>query len=163
MDPVIVPTLSLAMGACVIEKHICLSRSDPGLDDPIALPPADFEIMVRQLREAACMEPDAIVEMLSDRIGAVTVQAVLGDGVKRLAPSEAANYTRTNRSLHVINAIKAGDKFSTSNIAELRTEKELRPGLDPCFFELILGRVACADIPAGEGLRWEDVGGLSGT
>jgi sialic acid synthase SpsE len=42
-------------------------------------------------------------------------------------------------------------------VAVLRTEKVLRPGLPPRFLEAVLGRTARADIPAGEGIRFEDV------
>ncbi|MDP3178524.1 MAG: N-acetylneuraminate synthase family protein, partial [Spirochaetaceae bacterium] len=50
LDPVLVPALSVAAGGCVVEKHICLSRADPGLDDPIALQPDDFAAMTRAVR-----------------------------------------------------------------------------------------------------------------
>ena len=42
LDPILVPSLSVALGGSIIEKHICLSRSDDGLDDPIALPPTEI-------------------------------------------------------------------------------------------------------------------------
>ena len=45
LDPVLVPLAAAANGACMIEKHICLSRNDPGLDDPVALPPEQFARM----------------------------------------------------------------------------------------------------------------------
>ncbi|MBL8966813.1 MAG: N-acetylneuraminate synthase family protein [Spirochaetaceae bacterium] len=159
-DPILVPSLAVASGATCVEKHICLSRGDPGLDDPIALPPADFATMVKAVRRAAELPAQATVAALSDRYGPEIVEAVLGDGVKRLAPSEAGNYYRTNRSIHALRAIKPGEAFSAENLALLRTEKVLRPGLGPELLHAVLGRVARRAVPSGEGVVWEDVGDL---
>ena len=162
LDPVLVPALSVAAGGAVVEKHICLSRSQDGLDDPIALPPADFAAMVRSIREAQARGPAATIEALAGAYGPGRVEAVLGDGAKRLARGEAANYARTNRSVHALRDIEIGETFDEGNVALLRTEKVLRPGLEPSFLPLLLGRLARRRIPSGEGLEWEDVGDLPG-
>jgi sialic acid synthase SpsE len=52
LDPVLVPALAVLHGACAIEKHFTLSRAGSGLDDPIALDPADFHRMVAAVRRA---------------------------------------------------------------------------------------------------------------
>jgi sialic acid synthase SpsE len=157
MDPELVPVLSVAMGGAVIEKHFCLSRDDSGLDDPIALPPAGFALMVKAVRRASSMEAEAVLEELSLKRGRELVEAILGDGVKRLAPSERANYERTNRSIHAIRDIKEGEIINKDMIAPLRTEKILRPGLPPSWEAAIIGRKAACFIPAGEGIRLEDI------
>ncbi|MDR2633321.1 MAG: N-acetylneuraminate synthase family protein [Treponema sp.] len=157
LDPELVPFLGVALGAGAIEKHFCLSRKDTGLDDPIALPPADFERMVRAIRKASTMEPAALIEAFSQERGDSLVQAVLGDGIKRLAPSEEASYERTNRSLHALRDIQEGELISAEAVAALRTEKRLRPGLPPSWESRILGRKARTFIPAGEGIRFEDI------
>ncbi|MDR2136008.1 MAG: N-acetylneuraminate synthase family protein, partial [Treponema sp.] len=104
-DPELVPALAAALGAACIEKHFCLRREDPGLDDPIALPPADFARMARAVRGAARAGRDETVAAYKRERGEALVEAVLGDGVKRLAPSERANYERTNRSIHALRDI----------------------------------------------------------
>jgi N-acetylneuraminate synthase len=53
--------------------------------------------------------------------------------------------------------IKQGDAFSEGNIALLRSEKNLSPGLHPRYLPVILGRPARRDLPAGSGVRWEDI------
>ncbi|MBU0936337.1 MAG: N-acetylneuraminate synthase family protein [Spirochaetes bacterium] len=158
MDPLLVPALSILQDACIIEKHICLSRKDKGLDDPIALEPADFAHMVTTVRSLAAMNPDSALAELQDRYSPETVAAVLGRGRKVLAPSEAANYQRTRRSIHALRGIAAGEPLSSENTALLRTEKVLRPGLPPQFWKLILNKKAARDIPDGEGIEWQDVG-----
>ncbi|MDR2069584.1 MAG: N-acetylneuraminate synthase family protein [Spirochaetaceae bacterium] len=156
-DPELVPALAVAMGAAAVEKHFCLSRSDPGLDDPIALPPADFFRMARIIRRVSSMEAEDTVEALSKERGHETVEAVLGDGVKRLAPSEAANYEKTNRSIHAVHDIPPGKIISPGDLAILRTEKILRPGLSPSWEPRLYGRKARNFIPAGQGVRFEDI------
>jgi sialic acid synthase SpsE len=157
LDAELVPALATAVGAQIIEKHITLSRSHNGLDDPIALEPADFLRMSTAIRQAAEDGPEATIAACSDRYGANVVQAVLGDGQKRLANSEKENYGRSNRSLHALRDLKAGNILQKSDFAALRTEKILRPGIAPQYAPLIIGKKISANIPAGEGIRWEDL------
>jgi sialic acid synthase SpsE len=159
LDPVLIPALAVAAGGIIVEKHICLSRSDPGLDDPIALPPESFARMSRAIRAAQAAGGDQTIAAMASEYGAEAVEAALGDGIKRLAPSEAENYNRTNRSIHAMRDIKRGEPFEEKSLAVLRTEKVLRPGLDPEFLPILEGRRAMRDIPSGEGIEWEDVGG----
>jgi sialic acid synthase SpsE len=158
LDPELIPALAVSQGAAVIEKHFCLSRGDPGLDDPIALPPEDFARMTRAIRRAAAAgDREAFIAELKRERGAALVEAALGDGIKRLAPSEAANYERTNRSLHALRDIAAGETITADMTGMLRTEKILRPGLPPAWGERVIGRKAKSFIPAGEGIRLEDI------
>jgi sialic acid synthase SpsE len=158
LDPFLVPLLSLACSGCIVEKHFCLSNKDGGLDDLIALPPPDFRRMARGLRQAQGLSAEAIIEKLTSEYGKARVEAVLGDGVKRLAKSEDENYGRTNRSVHALRAISRGEPLGPENMAILRTEKILRPGILPEFFALACGRSAARDIPSGQGICWEDLG-----
>jgi len=157
MDPELVPVLGVCEGACAVEKHFCLSRQDDGLDDPIALPPADFARMARAVREASRLGPPATLSAVSSERGAELVAKVRGDGTKRLAPSERDNYLRTNRSIHALRDIAAGETIRAGDFAVLRTEKKLRPGLPPCWVPSVAGRKAADFIPAGEGIRFEDL------
>ena len=157
LDWELVPCLAAAMGAAAVEKHFCLSPSDPGLDDPIALPPDAFSRMVKAVHRAEILSAEAVIAWLAEERGAALVAAILGDGVKRLAASERENYTRSNRSLHALRDIAPGETLRPGMIAALRTEKLLRPGLPPAWASKVLGRRARAFIPAGEGIRFEDV------
>ena len=156
-DPELVPVMAVSMGASVVEKHFCISRTDPGLDDPIALPPQDFSRMVRAIRGAAENGPEETLVTYSREHGKELIEGILGDGVKELAPSEKANYRFTNRSIHALRDIRQGEILKKGDYAVLRTEKNLRPGLEPCWEDAVEGRAARNFIPAGEGIRFEDV------
>ena len=157
LDPCLVPGLATALGAAVIEKHFCLDRSGCGLDDPIALPPASFAKMVQAVRAAEKAGAEDTLNAMYEDYGKDEVQAILGDGVKRLAASEKANYGLTNRSIHALQDIAEGQIIEKSMISPLRTEKTLRPGLNPSWEAQIPGRRARTFIPAGEGIRFEDI------
>lgn len=156
-DPILVPTLSALMGASVIEKHFTLSRQTDGLDDPIALEPKDFALMVNSIRLAEKSDEDEILTDLKSKYPENLIETILGTGEKKLAESESENYTRTNRSLHAMTYLKAGTVLTVENCALLRTEKVLRPGISPLFFEEVLGKTVKQDIPEGEGIRWHDL------
>jgi len=156
-DPELIPALAVSMGASVIEKHFCLSRNDPGLDDPIALPPGDFSLMTVAVRIAAQSRPEETIAKYSRERGEAHVRGILGSGVKELAASEKANYRFTNRSIHALRDIEQGELLKSSDYAVLRSEKNLRPGLEPRWEKVIEGRAARNFIPAGEGIRFEDI------
>ena len=156
-DPQLVPALAVSVGAAVVEKHFCLSKTDPGLDDPIALPPQEFSQMVKAIHSAAENGGKETIAHYSRQRGESLVEQILGDGVKELAPSEKDNYRLTNRSIHALRDIQKGEVLKRGDYAVLRTEKILRPGLDPCWEDAVEGRTARNFIPSGEGIRFEDI------
>ena len=157
VDPVLAPVLGYAMGAVAVEKHFCLSRDDSGLDDPIALDPTGFKKMCAALHEVLSLGSQRIIDEMKHEFGPELVEKTLGNGIKTLPPSEKANYGRTNRSIHALRDISEGDIIKQDMIAILRTEKILRPGLHPRWESAIIGRKARNAIPAGEGIRFEDI------
>ena len=152
LDPLLVPLISVAAGGRIIEKHITLSKETDGLDDPVALTPDDFSLMTQNVRKIENLDPDSRIAELTDMFGEETVETIMGDGKKKLAPSEEQNYTRTNRSIHVMKAMKSGQKIRKRDIAVLRTEKILTPGMSPEFFYDIIGKQLKTDVPEGSGL-----------
>jgi sialic acid synthase SpsE len=157
LDPVLVPALAVASGACAVEKHFTLTHAASGLDDPIALEPDQYRKMVKSVREAEQAGPAAARAALEKGYGAEKVRAVLGTGVKELASSERANYTRTNRSIHAVKQIPRSARIGPADVAVLRTEKTLRPGIGPEFMHLVVGAIARRAIPPGEGVEWADI------
>lgn len=157
LDATLVPALSVAMGGVAIEKHISLSREDPGLDDPVALPPREFARMCEAVRLAAKEGGEETLARYSAERGRDAVEAVLGDGIKKLAPSERANYGRTNRSLHYLRDMKKGERVTGADVAPLRTEKVLSVGLSPEWEGTVVGAILARDVEDGSGVSWDDL------
>ena len=165
LDPVLVPCLAAAFGATAIEKHITLSKSTSGLDDPVALEPEQFLQMTRALKQCRAAinryGPERggqeIIAQMSEQYGDERVQKVLGNGVKALAPAEEKNYGRTNRSLHYMGAFEAGHVLREGDIGVLRTEKILSPGISPEFYESVIGKKLARAVEDGAGVQLEDL------
>jgi len=156
-DPALVPVLAVSQGACIVEKHLCLSNSEDGLDDPVALEPDDFGDMVQEIRRAQGLPEDKILSYISTAYGHDRVRACLGTGAKRLAPSEKENYGRTNRSLHYMSALPAGHVLTANDVAVLRTEKVLTPGIGPEYLDAIPGITLTRPVKDGDGVQWNDL------
>jgi len=116
---------AVAMGACVIEKHLTLNRDLPGPDHKASLEPEELKTMVAAIRN---------------------VEVALGDGIKRLTPSEARNKQFVRKSLVAIQAIKAGEVFSAENI----TTKRPGTGISPMRWDEVMGRAAPRDFVKDE-------------
>lgn len=156
-DPTLVPLLAAAMGASIIEKHFTLSNESNGLDDPIALNPENFTLMVKQVRSAEHSDPKEIINTMKEKYSSDFIEKIIGSGEKELAPAERENYGRTNRSIHALVRLKKGTILSDSNCAILRTEKVLHPGISPLFFSTIQGKEIKNDVADGEGIQWSDL------
>ena len=164
LDPVLVPTLSIMCGGSAVEKHITLSRSTAGLDDPVALEPEPFALMCHCIHQTEVLMrrygqekgTASVIEQLSETYDKERIFKVLGTGVKELAPSEEQNYGRTNRSLHFMGDFSAGHIIGAEDIAVLRTEKVLTPGVSPEFLDNFINKPLVKDVESGAGVQFSD-------
>jgi pseudaminic acid synthase len=120
---------SIALGACVIEKHFTLDRSDGGVDSTFSIEPKELEILV----ESAISARDAMGNVSYGPVGA------------------EKNSVQFRRSIYVVEDVRAGQELTAENI------RIIRPGygLAPKHFDLLLGRKVNQDIKAGTALHWE--------
>jgi N-acetylneuraminate synthase len=124
-----VPVAAVALGACIIEKHITLSRSTPGPDSAFSLEPQEFKAMVEAVREA------------EKALGAV-----------HFGLSEKESGMRTfRRSLFVVQNVKQGELFTTENVRSIRPGH----GLHTRHLAEVLGRPAARNIERGTPLVWD--------
>ena len=164
LDPILVPALSVLCNGKIIEKHITLSRQTAGLDDPVALEPEQFALMVHVVYQTeTCLNhygpeigKQKAIQQLSEQFGIEKINKVFGDGIKRLAPAEAQHYGRTNRSLHYMADFSAGTIIQPKDIGVLRTEKILTPGITPDFLPTIIGKKLKKDVQNGAGVLLQD-------
>jgi N,N'-diacetyllegionaminate synthase len=74
------------------------------------------------------------------------IEVALGDGIKRLTPSEARNRPVVRKSLVASRAIKAGEIFAAENISTKRPGT----GISPMKWDEVLGKKACRDFVEDE-------------
>lgn len=111
---------AVALGARVIEKHFTLDRNLPGPDHKASLEPGELKAMVSAIRN---------------------IETALGDGIKRLTPSEAKNRPIARKSLVAARPIRTGEAFTNENI----TTKRPGTGISPMRWDEVMGQVAQKD------------------
>ena len=131
VDPVLAPTVAVALGATVVEKHFTLDRRLPGPDHPFALEPDELRRMVRAIRSAT---------------------VALGKPTKEITEAEGELRTFAVRAIHAIRPIKAGEALVEGENMGLLRPGARTPGLHPRYLETISGRRASRDVAAGEGI-----------
>jgi pseudaminic acid synthase len=123
-----VPVASVALGACIIEKHFTLSRSYGGPDSVFSLEPSEFQAMVTAVR---------------------TAEQALG-GI-HFGPTESELKSRKyRRSLFVVEPVHTGEQFTEKNVRSIRPGD----GLAPKYLDAVLGSRARLDIAPGTPLDW---------
>ncbi len=158
LDPAAIPIAGLLSGACILEKHICLSRTDAGLDDPVALEPAQFSRMTRIIRQLTGLPQDKLLAAAAEYgYSTAFLQQIIGSGEKKLAPAEKNNYGKTNRSLHYLKDMAAGTVLHAEDIGILRTEKNLRAGEAPDLLHHFIGAVLQNAVKSGDGATLGDI------
>jgi N-acetylneuraminate synthase len=131
--PVTAPSVAVALGGVVVEKHFTLDRSMDGPDHEFALEPDELDQMVSAIR--------------------ATEQA-LGSPEKSVLNVERELHRKARRAVHAVEDIEAGDELTETNVKVLRPG-EREPGLHPKFYDDILGAEAARDIQMNEGIKWD--------
>ena len=124
---------SVAMGACMVEKHFTLDRTLPGPDHSFAIEPDELKQMVSRLRD---------------------VELAIGDGAKngpRLEEREM--FEKGRRSLHAKTRISKGVTITP----DMLIAKRPGLGISPHLKEVLIGRVASCDIEEDQWIIWEMV------
>lgn len=125
---VAVPVSAVALGASLLEKHLTLSRSDPGPDSAFSLEPAELQQLVREVRTAELS------------LGAVQYRPTAGEVASRVF----------RRSLFVVRDLAEGAPITQADVRAIRPGD----GLHTRYLEQVLGRRAARRIEAGTPLDW---------
>ena len=120
-----IPIAAVALGATVIEKHFTLDRNMPGPDHKASLEPAELKAMINAIRN---------------------IEQALGDGVKRLMPSEVENIVIARKSIVARQSISKGEIFDSENI----TAKRPNNGISAMQWEEVIGKAANRDYSIDE-------------
>lgn len=123
---------AVALGACLIEKHITLDRKSWGVDHHFALDPEGMKDLVSRVRQT---------------------EEMLGSYQRVLSEDELEVRELARRSVVARTDIKKGEIFSRENL------KLSRPGsgIHPRHLDELIGKKAIADIAAEDLVRRDDV------
>jgi len=125
----VVPVAAVALGACIVEKHFTMARTDGGPDSSFSLEPHEFREMVASVRIA---------------------EKALGDVHYGVTEEESKNRV-FRRSLFAVRDIRKGEAFTAENIRSVRPSA----GISPKHLREVLGRRAACDISFGTPLQFE--------
>lgn len=122
---------SVALGACLIEKHVTLDRKGGGPDDSFSLEPLELENLCRDVK---------------------TAWAALGKVNYERTEAEKGNI-KFRRSLYIVKDIEPGETITEEHV------RSIRPGygLPPKYYQTVLGRKAKRFMGRGLPLHLEDI------
>lgn len=122
---------AVAMGASVIEKHFCISRSIENPDAHFSMEAEEFAQMVRDIRQA---------------------ERAFGEVSYGPKEAEAGNLL-VRKSIFVSADIKQGETITEQNV------RIIRPGygLKPKYYEQVLGKKAACDLSRGTPLDFSHI------
>ena len=122
---------AVALGACLVEKHLTLKRSDGGIDSSFSLEAHEFKTLVSECN-----------------------RTWLALGQVRYGPTNAeTKSSELRRSIYIARDIAVGDTFTLSNLKIIRPGK----GAPPALLEEILGLRAKRTFKRGSPLLLEDL------
>jgi len=121
-----VSVASVALGVCVIEKHVTLDRNDKGPDSEFSLEPHELKRLCQDAKDAWLSLGSA--------------------GYERKVAEESS--LKFRRSIYVVKDMKAGETFTKDHI------RRIRPGfgMKPKYYEQVLGCKALRPVRRGEAL-----------
>lgn len=115
--------VGVSLGACVIEKHFCLSREIENPDSAFSIEPNEFSAMISDIRTAVAVKGTVSYELSDKEKGSIVFR----------------------RSLFASKNIEKGEIITEENV------RCVRPGygMKPKFFKCILGKKAACDMKFG--------------
>ncbi|WP_419770599.1 MAG: N-acetylneuraminate synthase family protein [Candidatus Marinarcus sp.] len=120
------------MGAEVVEKHFTYDKNADGPDHQLSANPQEMKEIVDRIREFEVMK---------------------GSGAKKPVGKEITNRAKNRKSIVTIKPIKKGELLSMENIDIKRPGH----GIEPKYFDQILGKRADKDLKEDEVLSWSDL------
>ena len=125
------PVTAVAMGAQVIEKHVCLSRKMENPDSGFSMEMDEFAQMVQDVKNA---------------------RLIMGNPTYELTESEKSGLTY-RRSLVAVKPIAQGEAFTSENVRSIRPAI----GIKPKYYQELLGKNAKKTYRFGEPISMEEI------
>jgi N,N'-diacetyllegionaminate synthase len=127
---ILASTLSLASGACVIERHFTLDCLMEGPDHILSSEPEEMQELVYIAKN---------------------VKKILGDGIKRIENGEYANINSQRKCLYSRRNLKSGEILKLEDIVI----KGPAGGILPKFLDLVVGKKLQEPIESDYPITWE--------
>jgi N-acetylneuraminate synthase len=124
-----VAVASVALGACFIEKHFTLKRSEGGVDSAFSLEPHEFELLVKESHRAW------------ESLGKINYE---------LTPSERVTHS-LRPSLYFVKSLSKGQIVLSEHIRSVRPGK----GLAPKEIDRVIGLSLNEDVAYGTPVSWD--------
>ncbi len=123
---------SVAVGACIIEKHFTLDKSLPGWDHAISADPKEMAELVQE---------------------SANVHAALGKSVRTVNSTQLQKREVFRRRLVLKRSIRAGEKVQPEHLEFKRPGT----GINPDEVRYVVGRTVQRDLEAEAELDWADL------
>ena len=128
-----VSVAATALGAVMIERHVTMNRADGGPDAAFSL------------------EPDELARLVSET--SVAAKAIGSASWASIAAEETSRALK--RSLYICENCEAGEILTTANLRSIRPSG----GLEPKYYEQLLGRRLVVNVERGTPLSWDLIEG----
>ena len=129
---ILIPQISVAVGAKIIEKHFTLNKKLKGPDQKLSADPKDLKKIVEKIRE---------------------IEELLGDGGKICQPSELENRILARRSIFSNRLIQKNEKISTDMLKIIRPDV----GIKPEYLTKVIGKRSKKTIKENESMKWKNL------
>ena len=120
---------SVALGACVIEKHFTLDKNMPGPDQKLSADSSELKTLIKKIR---------------------IIEKMLGTPRKNVLFSEQKFRNLMHRSIGVTKDLKSGTVITKSMVALYRPGT----GISPNYMDVIVGRKISKSVKNGSLLDW---------
>jgi len=123
---------AMAMGACVIERHITLDRNMEGPDHSASLEPEEFGQLVQNIRD---------------------IESSMGDDARYLSRGEYMNRNSLSKSLVTTKNISEGEEIRREDLKA----KAPSHGISPQELYTVVGSFATTSINEDSLIQWTDI------
>ena len=131
-ESTLVDTVAVSLGANLIEKHFTLDKKLPGPDHSFSIDPPGLKQLMSQIHQ---------------------IEKIKGDGEKVPRQSELEGRFLIRTCITADRDIKNGEILTKDNLAIKRPAE----GIEPKFFDRVIGRKINKDINADTEIQWKDL------
>ena len=125
-------TISLSLGANIIERHFTLDRFMEGPDHILSSEPKEMKELVELSK---------------------SISKILGDGIKKIQPGEYLNLNLQRKSIYVNKTLKVGDVLQEKDIVI----KGPGGGILPKYIDIVIGRLVQEEILKDHPITWTKI------